>query len=146
MKVCAPTELVKDAMKVMRLLASCLQSHWTYCKENFPHVDIADPGFDPTVAVNTLRIAIFYAYQAVDSEDPQEHIPPIAKPATEIIRYISASNWSVCDNVWKTCIQSCTSVEGKLETRTLRMIGDMVMHLDGLASIMKGPHSRGSRL
>jgi hypothetical protein len=122
-----------------------MQSNWQFCKENFPHADVADPGLDPGVAQNTLRISIFYAYQSVEHNDPSadegrlsDQLPPMVKPATDIIRYISASNWSVCNGVWKQHLQSCTSIELKSETRSLRMIDNMSMDLNCLSSIIKG--------
>jgi hypothetical protein len=126
-----------------------MQSHWNYCKENYPHVDIADPGLDPAVAQNTLRISIFYAYQSVEQAENSddfgrlaEQVPAMVKPATDIIRYISASNWAVCNGVWKQHLQSCSNSEGRMETRPLRMIDNMKMNLECLTSIIKGNSSR----
>jgi hypothetical protein len=122
-----------------------MQSHWTYCKDNAPLVDIANPGLDPSVAQNTLRISIFYAHQSVEHSDGQddltrlvEQAPPMHKPATDIIRYISASNWGVCNGVWKQYLQNCSVAEGRAETRPLRMIENMCLDLDSLGSIIKG--------
>ena len=122
-----------------------MQSHWNFCKENYPHADVADPGLDHSVAQNTLRISIFYAYQSVEHTDLvddlgrlSEQLPPMVKPATEIIRYISASNWSVCNAVWRSHLQSCSNVEGRMETRPLRMIDNLSLDLDCLTSIIKG--------
>jgi len=122
-----------------------MQSHWNFCKENYPHADVADPGLDHSVAHSTLRISIFYAYQSVEHNELSdefgrlcEQLPPMVKPATEIIKYISASNWSVCNAVWKSHLQTCCNVEGRVETRPLRMIDNMCMNLDSLTSILKG--------
>ena len=122
-----------------------MQSHWNYCKENDSHADVADPGLDAAIAQNTLRISIFYAYQSVEpTENPDdfgrlaEQVSPMVKPATDIIRYISASNWSVCNGVWKQHIQSCSSPEGRAETRPLRMIDNMILNLECLTSVVKG--------
>lgn len=122
-----------------------MQSHWNYCKENHPHVDIADPGLDQIVAQNTLRISIFYAYQSVEhTESPDdtgrlsEHVPPMVKPALDIIRYISRSNWHVCHGIWKKHLQSCSNPDGKMELRPLRMIDNMQMELVNLTSIIRG--------
>ena len=122
-----------------------MQSHWNYCKENYPVVDVTDPGLDPAVAQNTLRISIFYAYQSVEQEgNPDdfgrlaEQVPPMVKPATDIIRYISASNWAICNGVWKQHLQSCSNAEQRAETRPLRMIDNMNMDLESLTSIVKG--------
>jgi hypothetical protein len=123
-----------------------MQSHWQFCKDNFPHADVADPGLEPAVAQNTLRISIFYAYQSVENPDLSlddtgrlgEQLPLMLKHSTDIIRYISASNWIVCSNVWRQYLQNCTSIEGKLETRPLRMIDNMSMDLDCLSTVIKG--------
>jgi hypothetical protein len=121
-------------------------SHWNFCKENLSLADIADPGLDPSVAQNTLRISIFYAYQSVEQNDPEdsarlsEQVPPMVKPATDIIRYISASNWSICNGIWKQHLQSCSNAEAKAETRPLRMIDNMNMDMERLASIIKGAY------
>ena len=122
-----------------------MKLHWSYCKENYPLVDIADPGLDPAVAQNTLRISIFYAYQSVEQDrNPDdfgrlaEQVPPMVKPATDIIQYISASNWTICNGVWKQHLQSCSNAEQRAETRPLRMIDNMNMDLESLTSIIKG--------
>jgi hypothetical protein len=122
-----------------------MHSHWSYCKDNHPLVDIADPGLDPSVAQNTLRISVFYAYQSVEQAENTddfgrlaEQAPPMVRPATEIIRYISASNWTICNGVWKQHIQSCSNAEGRAETRPLRMIDHMSMDADSLTSVIKG--------
>jgi hypothetical protein len=121
-------------------------SHWNFCKENLSLADIADPGLDPLVAQNTLRISIFYAYQSVEQNDLEdlprlaEQVPPMVKPATDIIRYISASNWSICNGIWKQHLQSCSNTEAKTETRPLRMIDNMNMDLERLTSIIKGTY------
>ena len=122
-----------------------MQSHWTYCKENYPLVDIADPGLDHGVAQNTLRISIFYAYQSLDQEsNPDdlgrlgEQVSSMVKPSTYIIRYISASNWTICNGIWKQHLQSCSNAEQRAETRPLRMIDNMNMDLESLTSIIKG--------
>ena len=122
-----------------------MQSHWNYCKENFPLADISDPGLDPAVAQNTLRISIFYAYQSVEPiENPEdwsrlvEQVPPMVKPATDIIRYISVSNWSTCNGIWKQHLQNCSNGEARAETRPLRMIDNMSLDLDCLVSIIRG--------
>lgn len=122
-----------------------MQSHRTFCKENHPLVDIANPGLDPNVAQNTLRISIFYAYQSVDHEATAEDIgrlgesvPLMVKPSTDIIRYISASNWAICNSIWKQHLQSCSNAEQRAETRPLRMIDSMNMNLENLTSIIKG--------
>lgn len=122
-----------------------MRLHWTYCKENFLHTHIADPGLDPAIAQNTLRISIFYAYQSfeqIENSDDfgrlAEQVPPMVKPAMEIIRYISASNWTVCHNIWKQHLQSCSNAEGRAETRPLRMIDNMTIDLECLTSIVKG--------
>jgi hypothetical protein len=120
-------------------------SHWNYCKENNQENDVADPGLDYQVAQNTLRISIFYAYQSVEQNDlPDEigrlaeQIPPMIKPATDIIRYISVSNWSVCNAVWKSNLQSCSNAEGRMEVRPLRMLDNMTMDLECLTSVIRG--------
>jgi hypothetical protein len=122
-----------------------MRSHRTYCKETFPETHIENPGLDPAVAQNTLRISIFYAYQSFEQNEPLEdfgrltdQVPPMVKPATEIIRYISASNWSVCNGIWKQHIQSCSNTDGRAETRPLRMIDSMTMDLECLTSVVKG--------
>jgi hypothetical protein len=145
-KVPAPSELVRDALLILKFLASCMKSHWDYCKENYPHADVADPGLDHAVAQNTLRISIFYAYQSIEHSEMsdeigrlyEQNLPPMVKPSLEIIRYISASNWSVCNAVWKSHLQSCSNLEGRVETRPLRMIDNLCMDLDCLTSIIKG--------
>ena len=144
-KIPAPSELVRDALLILRIIAACMQSHWQFCKENAPHADIGDPGLDPVIAQNTLRISIFYAYQSVEQNDYSddfgrlaEHVSPMVKPATDIIRYISASNWMVCNGVWKQHLSSCSNAEGRAETRPLRMIDNMNLDLECLTSIIKG--------
>jgi len=124
-------------------------SHWNHCKENYQESDVADPGLDHQVAQNTLRISIFYAYQSVEQSDlPDdigrlaEQVPPMVKPATEIIRYISVSNWSVCNTVWKSNLQSCSNAEGRMEVRPLRMLDNMNMDLDCLMSVIRGTVSK----
>jgi len=136
---------VRDALLILKILAQCMQSHWTYCKEHYPLVDIADPGLDPGVAQNALRISIFYAYQSVDHEvNPDdvgrlsEQVSRMVKPSTDIIRYISASNWAICNGIWKQHLQSCSNAEQRAETRPLRMIESMNMDLDSLTSVIKG--------
>ena len=143
-RIPAPPELVRDALLILKIIVGCMQAHWNFCKENLSLADIADPGLDPAVAQNTLRISIFYAYQSVEQNDPEdfgrlvEQVPPMVKPATDIIRYISASNWSICNGIWKQHLQSCSSAEGRAETRPLRMIDNMNMDMECLTSIIKG--------
>ena len=144
MKLPAPSELVRDALLILKILAKCTQSHWNYCKENYPHADVADPGLDPSVAQNMLRISVFYAYQSVEHTETDdfgrlaEHIGPMIRPATDIIRYISASNWSICNGVWKQHLQNCGGAEGRAEIRPLRMIDHMSLDLECLTSVIKG--------
>jgi hypothetical protein len=122
-----------------------MQSHWTYCEENYPEADVADPGLDHQVAQSIFRISIFYAYQSVDHDSPDEIgrvaeqlSREMAKSATDIIRYLSASNWSVCNAIWKSYLQNCSNAEARMETRPLRMIDNMTMNLDCLMSVIKG--------
>jgi hypothetical protein len=134
---------VRDALLIIKILAECIQSHWTYCKDNFPLVDVADPGLDPGVAFNTLRIGIFYAYSSiedpVDSRRLVERPPLMVKPAKNIIRYISESNWNVCTGVWKQNLANCqNSSLDQREINSLRMIEDLNMNLKQLTSILKG--------
>jgi hypothetical protein len=144
-RIPAPSELVRDALLILRVLAACMRAHWAFCRENAPHADICDPGLDHGLAQNTLRISIFYAYQSVEHPDlpddlgrVSDQLPPMVKPAMDIIRYISASNWSVCSAVWKSHVQNSTSAEGRLEVKSLRMIDNMCLNLDSLTSIIKG--------
>jgi hypothetical protein len=122
-----------------------MQSHWNYCKENYPEADVTDPGLDHQVAQSIFRISIFYAYQSVDHDSPDEIgrvaeqlSREMAKSATDIIRYISASNWSVCNAIWKSYLQNCSNAEARMEIRPLRMIDNMSMDLECLMSIIKG--------
>ena len=125
-----------------------MTSHWTYCKENAQHgTHVGDPGLDPAVAQNTLRISIFYAYSSVEHPDPAsddgggrlaEQLPPMVRPAMEIIRYISASNWSVCHGIWKQHLQACSNAEAKGDLRPLRMIDNLNLELESLTAVLKG--------
>lgn len=140
-RIGAPSELVRDALLILKILARCMKCHWTFCKENHPLIDVAVPGLDHTVAQNTLRISIFYAHQSLDHDTPDDigqQQPPVVKPSTYIIRYISASNWAICHGIWKQHLQSCSSAEQRAETRPLRMIDNMNMNLESLTSIIKG--------
>jgi hypothetical protein len=128
-----------------------MASHSTYCKENAHHgADVADPGLDPSVAQNTLRISIFYAYSSVEHPDPTseeygrlaEQLPPMVRPAMEIIRYISASNWSICHGIWKQHLGSCSNAEGKGDVRPLKMIDNLNLDSETLTAVIKGPHPR----
>lgn len=126
-----------------------MQAHWSYCKENAPHTHVSDPGLESAIAQNTLRISIFYAYQSVEQPDYNDDFgrlidqaPPMVKPAMDIIRYISASNWMVCTGVWKQHLSSCSNAEGRTEMRPLRMIDTMHMDLECLTSIIKGCAAR----
>lgn len=67
-----------------------------------------------------------------------EQLPQIVRPAMDIIRYISASNWGICHTVWKSHLASCSNAEGKGDVRPLRMIDNLSWNLESLTAIIKG--------
>ena len=67
-----------------------------------------------------------------------EQLPPMVRPAMEIIRYISASNWSVCHGIWKQHLQACSNAEAKGDLRPLRMIDNLNLELESLTAVLKG--------